>query len=51
MTVGSPVRVNGLQGKVRGLAPELGADTDATLGALGYTPEVIERLKRDGVVA
>ena len=50
MTVGSPVRVNGLQGEVRGLAPELGADTDATLRTLEYTPENIERLKRDGIV-
>jgi crotonobetainyl-CoA:carnitine CoA-transferase CaiB-like acyl-CoA transferase len=50
-TVGSPVRVNGLQGQVRGLAPELGADTEDILRALEYTPETIEQLKRDGVVA
>lgn len=50
-TVGSPVRVNGVQGQVRGLAPELGADTEATLRQLEYSFEVIEQLKRDGIVA
>lgn len=50
-TVGSPVRFNGLQGEVRGLAPELGADTEATLRQLEYTLETIEQLKRDGIVA
>ncbi len=50
-TVGSPVRINGVQGQVRGLGPELGQDTDATLQALAYTPETIARLRRDGIVA
>ena len=49
-TVGSPVRINGVQGQVRGLGPELGQDTDATLQALAYTPETIARLRRDGIV-
>lgn len=50
-TVGSPVRFNGVQGQVRGLAPELGADTEATLRRLEYSVETIEQLKRDGIVA
>ena len=50
-TVGSPVRANGQQGQVRGLAPDLGADTEATLNDLGYSAEQIEQLKRDGIVA
>jgi len=50
-TVGSPVRINGVQGRVRGLAPELGADTEATLRQLGYSIEHIAQLKRDGIVA
>ena len=50
-TVGSPVRVNGVQGQVRGLGPELGQHTDAVLEGLAYTPETIARLRRDGVVA
>ncbi len=49
-TVGSPVRINGVQGQVRGLGPELGQDTDAMLQALAYTPETIARLRRDGIV-
>jgi alpha-methylacyl-CoA racemase len=31
--------------------PALGADTDAVLAALGYTPEEVERLKAAGAVA
>jgi crotonobetainyl-CoA:carnitine CoA-transferase CaiB-like acyl-CoA transferase len=31
--------------------PALGADTDAVLAALGYTPEDVERLKAAGAVA
>ena len=50
-TVGSPVRVNGVQGQVRGLGPELGQHTDAMLQTLAYTPENIARLRRDGIVA
>ena len=50
-TVGSPVRFNGVQGQVRGLAPDLGADTETALRDLGYTAETIEKLKRDGIVA
>ena len=37
-TVGSPVRVNGVQGQVRGPGPELGQDTNATLQAIEYPP-------------
>lgn len=50
-TVGSPVRVNGVQGQVRGLGPELGQHTDAVLEGIAYTPETIARLRRDGVIA
>lgn len=50
-TVGSPVRFNGQQGQVGALAPELGADTEATLRQLGYADEIIEKLRRDGIVA
>ena len=50
MTVGSPVRVNGLQGEVRGLAPELGADTDATLRTLEYTPELSSDSNETGLL-
>lgn len=35
----------------RSMAPELGADTDAVLGELGYSQEAIATLKRNGAVA
>ncbi len=36
--------------KIRRPASDLGADTDAVLGELGYVPEEIALLRRDGVV-
>ena len=49
-TVGSPIRANGVQGQVRGLGPELGADTDAVLKEIGRTDEHIASLRAAGVV-
>ena len=49
-TVGSPVRANGVQGRVKCLGPELGQDTEALLQEIGCTPEAIEQLREAGVV-
>ncbi len=49
-TVGSPIRANGAQGRVKSLGPELGQDTDALLEEIGCAAEAIARLKADGVV-
>ncbi len=49
-TVGSPVRANGVQGRVKCLGPELGQDTEALLHEIGCTPEAIEQLREAGVV-
>jgi crotonobetainyl-CoA:carnitine CoA-transferase CaiB-like acyl-CoA transferase len=35
---------------IRRVAPDLGADTDVILGELGYVPEEMARLRRDGVM-
>ena len=50
MTVGSPIRANGEQGRVKCLGPELGQDTEALLAEIGCAPEAIARLKEAGVV-
>ena len=49
-TVGSPVRANGVQGRVKCLGPELGQDTDALLEEIGHGSEEIARLRETGVV-
>ncbi|MDE2968078.1 MAG: CoA transferase [Chloroflexota bacterium] len=49
-TVGSPIRANGVQGRVQCLGPELGQDTDALLEEIGCAPEAIARLREAGVV-
>ncbi len=48
--VGSPIRANGEQGKLRCLAPDLGQDTDALLEEIGYAPTAIADLREAGVV-
>ncbi|MYG91096.1 MAG: hypothetical protein F4188_06605 [Chloroflexi bacterium] len=50
-TVGSPIRANGVQGRVKSLAPELGQDTDSLLEEIGCAPQEIARLKETGVVS
>ena len=49
-TVGSPIRANGVQGRVQGLGPELGADTDSLLEEIGCDAEAVARLREAGVV-
>ncbi len=49
-TVGSPIRANGVQGRVSSLGPDLGEDTDALLGELGCSAEAISELRAAGVV-
>lgn len=45
-----PVRANGRRGAVlHATAPDLGADTDAVLGELGFTRSELERFRADGV--
>ncbi|HEY7600974.1 MAG TPA: CoA transferase [Methylomirabilota bacterium] len=45
-----PVRLSRSPVVVRTVAPRLGAHTDAVLGALGYGPAELERLRREGVI-
>ena len=49
-TVGSPIRANGVQGRVICLGPELGQDTDALLEEIGCAPEAIAQLREAGIV-
>ena len=49
-TVGSPIRANGVQGRVKSLGPELGQDTDSLLKEIGCAPEEIAQLRESGVV-
>ena len=49
-TVGSPIRANGVQGRVQCLGPELGADTDSLLEEIGCDREAVARLREAGVV-
>ncbi len=49
-TVGSPIRANGVQGRVKCLGPELGEDTDALLTEIGCAPEEIAQFRGAGVV-
>ena len=48
--VGPVVRMSETPLEVRSAAPELGADTDAILAALGYAPQAIATLRADRVV-
>ncbi len=49
-TVASPIGIRGADIGPRGLAPDLGADTEAVLESLGYTPDQIARLTAAGLV-
>jgi crotonobetainyl-CoA:carnitine CoA-transferase CaiB-like acyl-CoA transferase len=46
----SPVKFAEAPCHIRRAAPDLGADTDVIFGELGYVPEEMARLRRDGVV-
>jgi crotonobetainyl-CoA:carnitine CoA-transferase CaiB-like acyl-CoA transferase len=48
--VRTPVRLSRTPVGVRTVAPKLGAHTGEVLGALGYAPEELERLRRDRVI-
>jgi crotonobetainyl-CoA:carnitine CoA-transferase CaiB-like acyl-CoA transferase len=45
-----PVRLSGSRIAVQAVAPRLGQHTAEVLEALGYTPEELDRLQRDGVI-
>jgi crotonobetainyl-CoA:carnitine CoA-transferase CaiB-like acyl-CoA transferase len=45
----NPVKVDGMRARA-GIAPQLGADTDAVLKEAGYGPGELEQLRADGVV-
>jgi CoA:oxalate CoA-transferase len=47
---GFPVKLSATPAQLRRPAPQLGEHTDLVLGALGYSPERIATLRRDGVV-
>ena len=48
--VRTPVRLSRSRVAVRAAAPKLGAHTDEVLGALGYDPAELERLRRERVI-
>ena len=48
--LGFPIKFAEAPCRIRRPAPDLGADTDAVLCELGYPPEEIARLRRNGVV-
>jgi crotonobetainyl-CoA:carnitine CoA-transferase CaiB-like acyl-CoA transferase len=48
--VGISIKLSATPGSIRNLAPELGQHTDEILGELGYSPETIEKWRRDGAV-
>jgi CoA:oxalate CoA-transferase len=48
--LGFPIKFGEAPCRIRRSAPDLGADTDAILGELGYFRDEIARLRRDGVV-
>jgi crotonobetainyl-CoA:carnitine CoA-transferase CaiB-like acyl-CoA transferase len=48
--VRTPVRLSRSRVWVRTVAPKLGAHTSEVLGALGYAPEDLDRLRRDRVI-
>jgi crotonobetainyl-CoA:carnitine CoA-transferase CaiB-like acyl-CoA transferase len=47
---GIPVKLAGTPGQVLTAGPELGADTDAMLGAIGYSSERLAKLREQGVI-
>jgi formyl-CoA transferase len=49
-TYGPPIRMSKTPLRPRSASPVLGADTDAVLSELGYTPDQAEALRRAGVV-
>jgi crotonobetainyl-CoA:carnitine CoA-transferase CaiB-like acyl-CoA transferase len=49
-TLGTPVKFSDTPGSVRRPAPLLGEHTREVLGELGYTPQEIEALQREGAV-
>jgi crotonobetainyl-CoA:carnitine CoA-transferase CaiB-like acyl-CoA transferase len=48
--LGFPVKFAEAPCAARRAAPDLGADTGAVLGELGYSPEEVARLRREGIV-
>ena len=48
--IGIPVKLSDTPGSVRRAAPLLGADTDAVLDRLGYSPEQVAELREHGVI-
>jgi len=48
--LGFPIKFSETPGTIRRPAPDLGADTDAVLGELGYSSEEIARLRASGIV-
>jgi formyl-CoA transferase len=49
-TLGNPVKLEKSPARMRKAAPDLGADTDAVLAALGYSGQEIADLRRKGAV-
>jgi crotonobetainyl-CoA:carnitine CoA-transferase CaiB-like acyl-CoA transferase len=47
---GFPIKFTGAPCRLRRPAPDLGADTDAVLQELGYSPDEITRLREAGVI-
>ena len=48
--LGFPIKFTEAPCRLRRPAPDLGADSDAVLGELDYSPEDIARLREAGVV-
>ena len=48
--LGFPIKFTGAPCRLRRPAPDLGADTDAVLQELGYSPDEITRLREAGVI-
>ncbi len=48
--IGVPIKLSETPGEVRTPAPEMGEHTEGILQELGYAPEEIQRLRREGVI-
>jgi crotonobetainyl-CoA:carnitine CoA-transferase CaiB-like acyl-CoA transferase len=48
--LGFPIKFQDAPCRIHRLPPELGADTDGVLGALGYEPDQIARLREAQVI-